>query len=95
MVDGVVFRIDKLGDGHHGQAALDETFQHIRQGGGRVEGGVVEQHDAAGLHLVGDAFADGGRVVVFPVQAVTTGNKGKPCGTRVCKMIGYSCISRN
>ena len=70
MVDGVVFGIDELGDGHHRQTVLDETFRHIRQGGRCVERGVVEQHDAAGLHFVGDALADGGGIVFFPVQTV-------------------------
>ena len=73
MVDGIVFRIDQLPDGHHGVALPDHVLQHRRQGLRRVEGGVVEQHDGPGAQLIADPFADGPGVIVLPVQTVPIG----------------------
>ena len=95
VVDGVVLPVNELGYGHHRQPLVDETLQYLRQSLRRVEGGVVEQHDAALFGLACHPLADGGGVVVLPVQAVTTGNKGKSCGTRICEVVAYSCNQKN
>lgn len=74
VVDGVGGREEELGDGHHGVAVADEGVQDAGQRLRRVQGGVVEQDDAARAHLPANALRDGGRVQVFPVQTITTGN---------------------
>ena len=78
VVDGVVTCQDQLADGQHGVALVDEILQNPRQRLRRVEGGIVEQHDAPRLHLGGDPLVDGVRVVVLPVQGVPIGNDLKP-----------------
>lgn len=40
----------------------------------------MEENDGAGLHALGHALGDGGRVVVLPVQAVTPGSGWKGAG---------------
>ena len=78
VVDGVVSRQNQLADGQHGVALVDEILQNPRQRLRRVEGGIVEQHDAPRLHLGGDPLVDGVRVVVLPVQGIHIGNDLKP-----------------
>ena len=78
MVDGIVPRQDQLADGHHRIAVVDEIFQNPRQGLRSMERSVMEQHDAARLHLGGDPLIDGIRVIVLPVQTVPTDNELKP-----------------
>ena len=77
VVDGIVSGIDQLRDGDDGEAVPDEGFQDPGQGLRGVEGRVVEQHDAARLHLGGDTIEDGVRVVILPVQTVRVPYKGK------------------
>lgn len=74
MVDGVGGGEEELGDGDYGVAVADEGLQNGRQRLRRVKGGVVEENDAAGAHLGTNALGNGGRVQVFPVQTITTGN---------------------
>ena len=78
MVDGIVPRQDQLTDGQHGVAVVDEIFQNTRQRLRCVECRVVEQHNAAGLHLGGDSLVDGVGVVVLPVEGIPIGNDLKP-----------------
>ena len=77
VVDGVLPGVDQLGDGDDGEAVLDQLFQDPGQSLRGMEGGVVEQDDAARLHLGGDAAVNGVGVVVLPVQTVRVPNKGK------------------
>jgi len=74
VVDGVGLWQDQPGDGHHSVAIVDEAGEDGGQRLRRVQRGVVEQHDAAGLDLGGHALADGVRVVVLPIQRVPIGN---------------------
>ena len=67
-----------MADGYHSVAVIDEAGENGGQGLRRVQGGVVEQHDAALLHPAGHPLADGVRVIVFPVQRVPIGNDLKP-----------------
>ena len=108
VVNGVGLRQDELADGHHGVAIVDETGEDGGQRLRRVERRVVEQHDAARLHLGCYPLADGVRVVVLPVQGVPAGNDLKPLcrkGLRVwrlcasaenltCKRGGWGCFRR-
>ena len=74
MIDGIGLGEDELADGYHSVAVIDEAGENGGQGLRRVQGGVVEQHDAALLHPAGHPLADGVRVIVFPVQRVPIGN---------------------
>lgn len=74
MVDGVGRVEDELGDGEDGVAVVDEVGEDSGQRLRRVAGGVVEQHDAARLHLGGHPPADGVRVVILPVEGIPIGN---------------------
>ena len=73
VVDGVGRVEDELGDGEDGVAVVDEVGEDSGQRLRRVEGGVVEQHDAARLHLGGHPLADGVRIVILPVEGVPIG----------------------
>lgn len=89
VVDGVGLGQDQLGDGHHSVAIVDEAGEDGGQRLRRVQRGVVEQHDAAGLDLGGHALADGVRVVVLPIQRVPIGKDLKPLsrkGLRVWRL---------
>ena len=68
VVDGVGRVEDELGDGEDGVAVVDEVGEDSGQRLRRVEGGVVEQHDAARLYLGCYAPADGVRVIILPVE---------------------------
>ena len=74
MVDGVGLGEDKLADGHHGVAIVDETGEDGGQGLRRVQRGVVKQDDAPLLHSAGHPLADGVGVIILPVQGVPVGN---------------------
>ena len=92
VVDGVGLGQDQPGDGHHSVAIVDKAGKDGGQRLRRVQRGVVEQHDAAGLDLGGHALADGVRVVVLPIQGVPIGKDLKPLrrkGLRVWRC----CIS--
>ena len=78
MVDGVGRVEDELGDGEDGVAVVDEVGEDSGQRLRRVESGVVEQHDAARLHLGGHPLADGVRVIILPVEGVPIGKDLKP-----------------
>ena len=78
VVDGVGRIEDQLTDGQHGVAVVDEIFQNTRQRLRCVECCVVEQHNAAGLHLGGDSLVDGVGIVVLPVEGIPIGNDLKP-----------------
>ena len=78
VVDGVGRVEDELGDGEDGVAVVDEVGEDSGQRLRRVEGGVVEQHDAARLYLGGHPPADGVRVVILPVEGVPIGKDLKP-----------------
>ena len=78
MVDGVGLGEDKLADGHHGVAVVDETGEDGGQGLRRVQRGVVEQDDAPLLHSAGHPLADGVGVIILPVQGVPIGKDLKP-----------------
>lgn len=78
VVDGVGLGQDQPGDGHHSVAIVDEAGENGGQRLRRVQRGVVEQHDAAGLDLGGHTLADGVRVVVLPIQRVPIGKDLKP-----------------
>ena len=77
VVDGVFPRQNDLGYGHEGIPLLEEGLDDGGQGLRRVEGGVVEQDDGAGLDLGGHPLDDLSGGQVLPVQAVTERNKGK------------------
>ena len=77
MVNGVVSVQEDLGNREEGVALLEQFFQDARKGLGGVLGGVVEEHDGAGLNLFGDPLGDFGSGEVFPVQAVTIPNRCK------------------
>ena len=78
VVDGVGRGENELGDGEDGVAVVDEVGEDSGQRLRRVEGGVVEQHDAARLYLGGHPLADGVRVVILPVEGIPVGNDLKP-----------------
>lgn len=78
VVDGVGLGEDKLADGHHGVAVIDETGEDGGQGLRRVQRGVVEQDDAPLLHSAGHPLADGVGVIILPVQGVPIGKDLKP-----------------
>ena len=78
VVDGVLPCQDQLADGQHGIAVVDEVFQDPRQRLRRVERRVMEQHDAARLHLGRHPLIDGVGIVVLPVQGIPVGNDLKP-----------------
>lgn len=89
VVNGVGRVEDELGDGEDGVAVVDEVGEDSGQRLRRVEGGVVEQHDAARLYLGGHPLADGVRVVILPVEGVPAGNDLKPLcrkGLRVWRL---------
>ena len=77
MVNGVVSVQDDLGNGEEGIAVFQERFEDTGEGFGGMLGGVVEEHDGAGLNLFGDPLGDFGSGEVFPVQAVTFPNSFK------------------
>lgn len=83
VVDGIVFGIDQLPDGHHGVAVLVHVFQDGGQGFGGMEGGVVEQDDAPGLQMLCDTLEDGVGVVILPVQTIPAGNRVKARGSPI------------
>ncbi len=78
MVDGVGRVEYQLADGDHSIAVIDEAAQNGGQSLRRMQCGVVEQDDAARLHLGRYALANGVRVVVLPVEGVPIGNDLKP-----------------
>ena len=78
VVDGVGRGENELGDGEDGVAVVDEVGEDSGQRLRRVEGGVVEQHDAARLHLGGHPPTDGVRVVILPVEGIHIGKDLKP-----------------
>jgi len=94
VVDGVVRAArpgdDELGDGQELIALLQQIFNDGGQSLRGVEGGVVEEYDGAGLHLGGDPLGDVGGGEVFPVQTVTTDNKGKAGGDRKSWFLLYN-----
>ena len=61
---------EKLGDGDNGEALALQRFQNSRQGLGRVLGGVVEEDDAAGAHILQDPLGDLIGRDALPVQTV-------------------------
>ena len=88
MVDGVGSLQDQLADGQHGVALIDEVLQNTGQCLRRVERGVVEQHDTARLDLGGHPLADGGRVIILPVEGVPIGNDLKPLRRKGLQVLG-------
>ena len=74
MVDGILPVQNDLGDGDKGIALLKQGFDDGGQGLRRVDGGIVEQYDGAGLHFPGDPADDLVRRNLFPVQTVTACN---------------------
>ena len=78
VVDDVGRGENELGDGEDGVAVVDEVGEDSGQRLRRVEGGVVEQHDAARLYLGGHPPADGVRVVILPVEGIPIGKDLKP-----------------
>ena len=78
VVDGVGGLKYQLADGDHGVAVIDEAAEDGGEGLRRVQRGVVEQDDAAGLDFGGHALAYRVRVVVLPVEGVPVGNELKP-----------------
>lgn len=78
VVDSVGRGQNELGDGEDGVAVVDEAGEDSGQRLRRVEGGVVEKHDAARLYLGGHPPADGIRVVILPIEGVPIGKDLKP-----------------
>jgi len=68
VVNGIVFRVDQLRDGDHGEPFVSQTLQNVRQCLGSMESSVVKKGDAACCHLAADTAADGGGIIIFPVQ---------------------------
>ena len=78
MVDGVGLGKNELADGDHGVAIVDKAGKDGGQRLRRVQGGVVEQHNAALLHPAGHPLADGVGIIVLPIQRVPIGKDLKP-----------------
>ena len=95
MVDGVIACQDQLADGQHGVAVVDEVLQDARQRLRRVECRVVEQHNAAGLHLGGDSLVDGVGIVVLPVQRIPVGNDLKPLCSKGLRVWRLCALGKN
>ena len=74
VVDGVFTVENDFGDGDKGIALLQQGLNNSGQGLRRVNGGVVEQNDGAGLYFPGDPTDDIVRRDLFPVQTVTARN---------------------
>ena len=68
MVDGAGRGEDELGDGEDGVAVVDEAGEDSGQRLRCVEGGVVEQHDAARLHAREHARGDLVAAQALPVE---------------------------
>lgn len=95
MVDGVGLGQDQPGDGHHSVAIVDEAGEDGGQRLRRVQRGVVEQHDAAGLDLGGHTLADGVRVVVLPIQRVPIGKDLKPLRRKGLRVWRRCALGKN
>ena len=95
MIDGVGGLQDQLGDGNDGVAVVDEIFQNTRQRLRCVECRVVEQHNAAGLHLGGDSLVDGVGVVVLPVEGIPIGNDLKPLRRKGLQVWQLCALGKN
>ena len=95
MVNGVGWIKDQLTDGQHGIALVDEILQNAGQCLRRVEGRVVEQDDAAGLHLGSYPLADRVRVVVLPVERVPIGNDLKPLRRKGLRVWRLCALAKN
>ena len=95
MIDGIGLGEDELADGYHSVAVIDEAGENGGQGLRRVQGGVVEQHDAARLYLGGHPLADGVRVIVFPVQRVPIGKDLKPLRRKGLRVWRRCALGKN
>ena len=91
MVDGIGIGQNELGDGDEGVPILQQGLEDGGQSLRGVEGGVVEEHNGAGLHLGGDPLGDLPGGDVLPVQAVPVPNRFKPLGRRGCRGDGMAC----
>lgn len=87
VVNGVGLGQDQPGDGHHSVAIVDEAGEDGGQRLRRVQRGVVEQHDAAGLDLGGHTLADGVRIVAIGI----TSDPGSDFRTHADLLIDYGC----
>ena len=81
VVDGVVGAAlagkDELGDRDESVPFLEEGLDNAGQGFRGVLGGIVEEHDGAGLYLGGDPLGNLGGREVFPVQTIPHGSSFK------------------
>lgn len=71
MVDGVGLGKNELADGDHGVAIVDKAGKDGGQRLRRVQGGVVEQHNAALLHPAGHPLADGVGIILLILHFAT------------------------
>ena len=78
MVDGVFAGQEYLRYRDYRVAVGEQGLDYPRQRLRSVLRGIVEQHDAARLHLGGHPLADGVRVIILPVEGVPIGNDLKP-----------------
>jgi len=80
IVHAALPRQDELRDRHQLKPLPNQPLDHTWQRRRCVLGRVVEQRDRPRLRLGYHPLSDLRRREVFPVQAVTTGNKGKALG---------------
>lgn len=95
VVDSVGRGQNELGDGEDGVAVVDEAGEDSGQRLRRVEGGVVEQHDAARLYLGGHPPADGVRVVILPIEGVPIGKDLKPLRRKGLLVLPLCALGKN
>lgn len=77
VVDRVLAGQDDLRHGDDGVPVLDQRLDNAGQGLRRVDGGVVEQYDGAGLDAACDPLGDLVCGDLLPVQTVPTGSGWK------------------
>ena len=95
VVDGVGGLKYQLADGDHGVAVIDETAEDGGEGLWRVQRGVVEQHDAARLHLGRHTLIDGVGIVVLPVEGIPIGNDLKPLRRKGLRVWRLCALAKN
>ena len=82
MVDGVIPVQNQLGNGDELISLLKQCLDDGRQGFRGVQGGVMEQHNGAGLDLGGDPLGNFSCWKIIPVQAVPAGKRFRPSGAQ-------------
>ena len=84
MVDGVRPGQENLRNGNKGISLLQQPLDDGGQSRGGVLGGIVKQHDGAGLHPARHPLCDLAGGQILPVQTVNTTNKSIVPFTSLC-----------